>query len=64
MAVETIEKVEAFEGAWSEIIENGGAGDPYGRGFERAMRIALGEPAATDLIARVAERFLTGPEQK
>ncbi|MCC6313915.1 MAG: hypothetical protein IT337_07860 [Thermomicrobiales bacterium] len=58
----TMGRVRAFEQAWREIIATTGAEDPYARGFERAMRLALGDEAAQALIERVATAYLSGVE--
>ncbi|HEU5434091.1 MAG TPA: hypothetical protein VFU81_20645 [Thermomicrobiales bacterium] len=49
-----------FEPVWRRIIASEGAEQPYGQGFERAMRIALGDALAEALIARVAADYLSG----
>ncbi|HEU0116252.1 MAG TPA: hypothetical protein VFQ80_16305 [Thermomicrobiales bacterium] len=49
-----------FERDWRRIIASEGAEQPYGQGFERAMRIALGNALANELIARVAADYLSG----
>ncbi len=52
--------VAEFEPVWRRIIASEGAEQPYGQGFERAMRIALGNDLANALIARVAAEYLSG----
>lgn len=52
--------VAEFEPVWRRIIASEGAEQPYGQGFERAMRIALGDALTDDLIARVAADYLSG----
>ena len=52
--------VAEFEPVWRRIIASEGAELPYGQGFERAMRIALGDALADELIARVAADYLSG----
>jgi hypothetical protein len=54
------ELVAEFEPVWRRIIASEGAELPYGQGFERAMRIALGDALADELIARVAADYLSG----
>jgi hypothetical protein len=52
--------VAEFERDWRRIIASEGAEQPYGQGYERAMRIALGDALADELIARVAADYLSG----